>query len=236
MNMYVLQLAAKWVSLLVVSVLSIFSANTNFVNENLSVSNQGFNKSLNVVNTIIPYETQVTYNSKIPSNIRNVKVEGQNGMTYVDETGTTQVLKQVVTEEVEQGTGATGEYNGIMTAYGPDCSTCSGVGNVACRTKEGNTFNLIRDGLYYEDSTHGRVRVLAAAHSEFPCGSIVYVQDSKLGDFMGIVLDTGWGMRNSLEKGIIHFDVAYATEKDPELLKATDMSGKVKYSVQRWGW
>ena len=49
-------------------------------------------------------------------------------------------------------------------------------------------------------------------------------------------MDTGYTMREQLKDGIYHFDVAYQTEKDESIKKATDMSGDVIYSVQRWGW
>ena len=77
---------------------------------------------------------------------------------------------------------------------------------------------------------------LAAALSKFPCGTIVKIENSRIGDFMGIVLDTGYDMRKHYSQGIYHFDVAYSTEKDEKVSKTTDMSGKVVYNVQRWGW
>ena len=88
----------------------------------------------------------------------------------------------------------------------------------------------------YNDDEFGEVRVLAAALSEFPCGTIVEVKSSNLGDFMGIVMDTGYTMREQLKNGIYHFDVAYQTEKDENIRYATNMSGNVEFNVQRWGW
>ena len=148
----------------------------------------------------------------------------------------TVVLEEKMDEHIEVGTGKYGIYKGVMTGYGPDCSTCSGRGYVSCKTKDKKSFNLINDGVYYEDEEFGKVRVLAAALSEFPCGTIINVESKTLGNFTGIVLDTGYDMRKHLEKGIYHFDVAYTTEKDQLVSKTTDMSGNVIYSVQRWGW
>lgn len=77
---------------------------------------------------------------------------------------------------------------------------------------------------------------MAAATAEFPCGTIVEVDSSNLGKFVGIVMDTGYDMRRHLEEGIYHFDVAFETEKDEDVAKATNMTGTVKFNIQRWGW
>lgn len=233
MNAYLLQLASNFISLLVVSFLSLFGGEQIFNRENMNVSTNYEDKTLSVVNTIINYDTEIVYNRKVPYNISKVLVEGKNGISYENDLGEAKILAEPVTEVIEKGTGSYGEFTGIMTGYGPDCKTCNGIGYVACRTKEGKNFNLINDGVYYEDSEFGKVRVLAAAHSVFPCGTIVYVDNNRLEPFYGIVLDTGWGMNNSLSQDIIHFDMAFATEKDPEVYNAT--SKNVKYSVQRWG-
>ena len=127
-------------------------------------------------------------------------------------------------------------YKGIMTGYGPDCTTCNGLGYVACNTKDKKPYNIITDGIYYNDEEYGEVRVLAAALAEFPCGTIVEVDSSNLGKFMGIVMDTGYDMRRFYSMGIYHFDVAYDTEEDYMVPYTTNMTGEVVYSVQRWGW
>jgi len=61
-------------------------------------------------------------------------------------------LEPVIHEEIQVGTGAYGVFNGIMTGYGPDCDTCDGKGYVACQTIDKKSFNLIDDGIYYEDA------------------------------------------------------------------------------------
>jgi hypothetical protein len=47
-------------------------------------------------------------------------------------------------------------------------------------------------------------------------------------------MDTGYSMRNGLENGIIWFDLAFSSENDPNVPRAT--SYNTKYIVQRWGW
>ena len=233
MNFYLLNLFGKWVSLGILSIMSLFGFTLE--EETTEISNSNINKNVNINSTVIEHETIETFDSSIPSNITKVITEGKDGVIYYNDDGTI-VLEEVVDEEVIIGTGKNGEYTGVMTGYGPDCSTCSGRGYVSCKTEDKKNFNLINDGVYYNDDEYGEVRVLAAALSEFPCGTIVEVKSSNLGDFTGIVMDTGYTMREQLKNGVYHFDVAYKTEKNEEIKKATNMSGEVIYSVQRWGW
>lgn len=234
MNFYLLQLVGKWISMLALLVLSLF--NYNVENEEYVFTNDSVNKQLNVVANVVKYDTIKKYNSKLPSNITNVISEGKNGMVYTLADGKEIEILKVQNEVLEVGTGLYGNYKGIMTGYGPDCYTCSGRGYVACNTKDKKSFNLKDDGIYYQDDEYGKVRVMAAALSMFPCGTIVEVESKRLGNFTGIVLDTGYDMRKHLEEGIYHFDIAYETEKDEMVAKTTDMSGNVLYKVQRWGW
>ena len=233
MNFYLLNLFGKWVSLGILSIMSLFGFTLE--EATTEISNSNINKNVNINSTVIEHETIETFDSSIPSNITKVITEGKDGVIYYNDDGAI-VLEEVVDEEVIIGTGKNGEYTGVMTGYGPDCSTCSGRGYVSCKTEDKKNFNLINDGVYYNDDEYGEVRVLAAALSEFPCGTIVEVKSSNLGDFTGIVMDTGYTMREQLKNGVYHFDVAYETEKNEEIKKATNMSGEVIYSVQRWGW
>lgn len=233
MNFYLLNLFGKWVSLGILSIMSLLGFKID--EQNIEVKNSNIDKNINVIITVVEYDTIKTYDSSIPNNITKVITEGKDGIIYYNNNEEV-ILEEVINEEILIGTGKNGEYTGVMTGYGPDCSTCSGRGYVACRTEDKESFNLIDDGVYYNDDEYGEVRVLAAALSEFPCGTIIEVKNSNLGDFTGIVMDTGYTMREQLKNGIYHFDVAYETEKNEEIRKVTNMSGDVIYSVQRWGW
>jgi len=233
MNFYLLHVVGKWFSLFIVSAMSFLGFAVD--EPKMEVATNNTNNPVNMVTEVIPFETVKTYDSSIPSNIQKVLVEGKNGLAFTDGEGNKVTLEPVIHEEIQVGTGAYGVFNGIMTGYGPDCDTCDGKGYVACQTIDKKSFNLIDDGIYYEDAEFGKVRVLAAALSAFPCGTIVEVDSTNLGKFTGIVLDTGYGMRKSLENGIYHFDVAYTTELDEMVPKTTNKKG-VTYSVQRWGW
>lgn len=232
MNFYLIELLGKWVCFLAISLSSMVGISPSKEYE-IEDSND---KNISVLTEVIPYQTNITYNSSIPSNVTRTITTGSNGLKFKNNDGTEVILQEVINEEVEVGTGATGVYNGIMTGYGPDCHTCNGLGYVACRTEDKKNFNLLTDGVFYNDDEYGQVRVLAADLSAFPCGTIIKVESKTLGTFMGIVLDTGYDMRKHYALGIYHFDVAYTTEKDQMVAKTTDMSGNVIYNVQRWGW
>lgn len=233
MNFYLLQLLGKWISFLTVSLISLVGVNTTLKEFEVQDNND---KNISVLTEIIPYQTITTYDSSIPLDKTQIKNQGVDGIIFKNIDGTDVILQKAIDEEIVVGTGKYGIYQGVITGYGPDCTTCSGQGYVACKTKDKENFNLLTDGIYYNDDEYGSVRVLAAALTEFPCGTIVKVESKTLGTFMGIVLDTGYDMRRHLELGIYHFDVAYTTENDEMVAKTTDMSGNVIYDIQRWGW
>jgi len=234
MNFYLLQLVGKWISFISLSLLSLF--NYNFETENMTLINDNYTKNVNAFVEVTEYETIKKYDNSVPKGTTKVVVEGKDGYVFKNNDGNTILTQKPITEEIIIGTGPLGSYTGIITGYGPDCSTCSGKGYVACRTEDKKNFNLITDGIYYNDDEYGKVRVMAAALSKFPCGTIVEVKSSNLGDFIGIVLDTGYDMRKHYDEGIYHFDIAYKTEKDEMVSKTTNKSGNVVFNVQRWGW
>ena len=181
----------------------------------------------------INYETVYVYNKKLPSNISKKISEGSNGVV-VENDETIDVIKEMNPEIIEQGSGEQGIYHGYLTGYGADCEGCTGV--FYCKTREGKWLNIYRDGVYYDDIEFGRVRVLAAATVQFPCGTIMTVEDKVHEKFTGIVLDTGSAMRSAYRRGKVHIDVAHPLETSAGIGAYTDFSGTVKFEVQRWGW
>lgn len=235
MNTYLLGLAGKWISILCMTISSILYSGLTFSEEKFEVDN--INQTKNSVASIVEvaYEIKKEYNEKLPSNIQITKQEGKKGLAYADiENQQLEILEEPTTEIIEVGTGAPGEFVGKMTGYGADCAGCSSTGTLSCRTKSGQSFSLTKNGETYDDEEYGKVRILAAALDKFPCGTIIKVTSSSLGIFNAIVMDTGSAMRKAFEKGIILMDLAFVTEQNPEIFKAT--SSNIKYSVQRWGW
>ena len=119
-----------------------------------------------------------------------------------------------------------------MTGYGADCQGCTG--NLSCKTKKGTNWNLNSNGINYNDDQFGNVRIIAAALEKFPCGTIIEVKNANLGTFNTIVLDTGGSMINAYKNGVIHIDLAFISETNSEIYKATNSN--VEYNVKRWGW
>lgn len=237
MNLSLLNLIGKWISIAFVSSISIFNIG-NYSETKIDINNSSINKDLKVINIITEYDTITKYNSKIPNNVSKVITEGVNGIKYVTENDEeVKVIQQKVDKVIEKGTAATGIYTGRLSGYGPDCVGCTGTGNLACKTEAKTVHSLVKDGIYYTDDEYGKVRILAASLKAFPCGTIIEVKKSGKEPFMAVVLDTGATMVNSWAKGIIWLDLAYATQTDKTVFGADDLTGtNITFSVQRWGW
>lgn len=235
MNVYLLQMIGKFLSLIVITFVSFFNPSV-MGEKKINVGNTNKNKSLTIVNKVIEHDTKTTYNPSLPSNVTKVIKPGVDGIVYIGEDGTSSKLIQtMVTEEIEVGTGDYSEYIGRLSGYGPDCPGCSKVGNVACHTKNGGKHSLIYDGEYYQDDEYGKVRIVAAARSKFPCGTIVQISKSGVEPFYAVVLDTGASMINAWNNyNSVWFDLAY---KSQAAARTGGISGKnIQFSVKRWGW
>lgn len=233
MNIYLLDLLGKIVRILFVSMISLFHSFTLTTNS-LTAANTTIHKSLNANNKIIEHTTVVNYNAKIPSTVSKVITKGVDGVIYVDEQKQEKVLREMKPEVVEQGTGAQGEYTGRLSGYGPDCPGCSKVGNVACRTREGKKHSLVNDGIYYNDSEFGQVRILSAARDKFPCGTVIKIDNGVVKPYLAVVLDSGASMVKAWKKGTVWIDLAY--ESSAAVRHGNTSGSNVKFSVQRWGW
>ena len=227
MNICLLKTLSKWLEVIFISTVSLF--NFGYDSKEEIIENDVINKNSYVEVDVIDYDTLYVYDASKPNTHEEVITEGVNGASYKN--GDDDVtLSESVTEVIEKGTGKTGVYTGMLTGYGPDCVGCSG--NVACPTREKTVHNLISDGIYYKDSEYGRVRILSADHREFPCGTIVEITNRDLHKELGIVLDTGSGMRKAYDEGWILSDLAFENEED--LWHVTNKN--TTFKVQRWGW
>lgn len=206
------------------------------LNSGITIENPVPNMTATIMNEVKAYETEYVYNPNIPNTADPfVLVQGINGLDYTYDGLTYVHLSDKVNEVIQVGTGASGNFSGKLTGYGPDCPGCSLVGNVSCLTREGVNHSLISDGLYYTDINYGNLRILAADNSVFPCGTVVKVNNGILNEFYGIVLDTGIAMRNAWRnEQIVWMDLAFSTQK--EALTGGATSSNTSFSVQRWGW
>ena len=216
--------------IIVVLIISITILNTG-----TTLYNRIGSMTATMINEVEPYGTDYVYIENMPSTAQPVVLEeGINGLDYTYDGLNYVHLSDMKNQVLQVGTGRPGEFTGTLTGYGPDCPGCSPVGNVSCPTKEGKRHSLITDGLYYTDDVYGSVRILAADHGGFPCGTIVKIDNGILDPFIGIVLDTGITMRRAWKDGTVWMDVAYDTEA--ETISAGVTSRNTKFSVQRWGW
>ena len=115
---------------------------------------------------------------------QEVKQKEEVQATTPNVTATKEVEQPVIKEEkVEVATNSFKTYSGSMSYYKATCSGCSGI------TAAG--FNVSDGRLYYNDSTYGNVRIIAAG-SEIKTWSIVRIKNSSFGqDILAIVLDRG---------------------------------------------
>lgn len=223
------------VSLVLAIIIMVTMITVTILNSGITIHNPAPNMTATIINEVKAYETEYVYSANMPSTADPLTlVEGVNGLDYTYDGLTYTHLSDRVNQVVQVGTGAQGLYNGKLTGYGPDCPGCSAVGNVSCKTREGTNHSLINDGLYYTDTVYGNLRILAADHSVFPCGTIVKVNNGVLNEFYGIVLDTGYAMRNAWDQGSVWMDLAFSSQSDALTGGAT--SSNTSFSVQRWGW
>lgn len=111
-------------------------------------------------------------------------------------------------------------FTGNLTGYGPNCVGCSG--------KTSTGYDLTQN-IYYEDTEFGSVRIVAA-DKYFPFYSIIRISGVPgMDSFLAIVLDRGGNV--GFDKGTL-FDLAFSTEKDPNILGLTR---NVKFEVLRSG-
>lgn len=134
--------------------------------------------------------------------------------------------KEYITEEVsspvpEEISDVLETQIGSLSGYGPDCVGCSGFLASGLDVRSGN--------IYYSDSTYGSIRILAGDKS-YPYGTIVRVKNSRLSEFIGIVLDrggaVGFGKRHL-------FDLLYKTSADA--LK-NEVSYNTTFEILRYGY
>lgn len=234
MDISLLKLLCDWLSVLIVTLVSFFNIGAYREESKADIDNLNYTKTATVLNEVVNYKTEYVYNDKKPSDSEPVVLkQGEYGLLYRYDDGETKVLKNSVNRVVEVGTAKITKYVGRLTAYTPYCEGCSSSGYVACSVN-GRKFSLISDGQYYIDSEYGKVRIVAAALTAFPCGTIVTIDNGKFPVFNAIVLDTGGSMRQAIKNGVVWMDLAYSNQYDAGIRQAG--SKNVSYTIRRWGW
>lgn len=112
-------------------------------------------------------------------------------------------------------------FMGELTGYAGDCALCTGY--LACPPRT----NVIKDGIYYNDKTYGKIRIVASSRN-YPCGTILKFDVGKLSDepIIAIVLDRGVG-------GNV---IDLLTESEEYAIKHVGRVRKLEFEVLREGW
>lgn len=228
MNIYLLEHFLRWVGMLFVSFISIFNVGTydEFV---LNVDNKNMDFGTNVINQQpIVLQTQ-------KEEVKKEEVQMPVVNTVKEEVVEQNKEETPKVEEQSEEIPATLEVmTGKLTGYGPDCAGCSGTGNLACKTQNGSKHNLYTNGIYYNDSTFGQVRIVAAANQKFPCGTIIELVKAGQQSITAVVLDRGGDMNKAYANGTIWIDLAYSSIAEA---KQGGIAGvNYQINVKRWGW
>lgn len=160
---------------------------------------------------------------------KNVVIEDSDNTVLDDDNLNSEVFEKVIYNDVED-TNIIDEQNisdvletqiGKMSGYGPDCYGCSGY------LASGK---YVGDGtIYYDDATYGKVRIVAG-DSKYEFGTIIRVQNSRIGSFLAIVLDRGGAI--GFGKQFL-FDLLYSSE---QAALVDEVSYNVTFEVLRYGY
>ena len=131
-----------------------------------------------VEQTTIGNKTQINNTTTTSSTTTTKKVKTTKKVVKTTKKTTKKITQKVT---VNNTTKKTSGYR--LTHYGWDC----------CKSGRTSTGYDIRKTVYYNDTTYGKVRIVAMC-SKMPLYSIIKIKDYKLGgDTLAIVLDRGVG-------------------------------------------
>ena len=166
-----------------------------------------------------------THKTNSITNMNGVKsIEATRIITKYDNRNQTLQVREVSTmeEAAFYGPDMPISFTGQMTAYNPICAGCTG--KVYCPPRQD-----VRNGnIYFEDSTYGSVRILAADYA-IPCGTIVKISNISFSSepIIGIVLDRGGVIKGNIMDFLV-------TETDD--MNIVGRQKNVHYEILRWGW
>ena len=123
--------------------------------------------------------------------------KSENNIVKIDlacNENTVKVVEKDIIQASQKELYNSGVYNplytfiGELTGYSGDCPLCTGY--LACPPRT----NVLKDGIYYDDKTYGKVRIVASSKN-YPCGTILKFNLKKISDepIIAIVLDRGVG-------------------------------------------
>ena len=111
-------------------------------------------------------------------------------------------------------------FTGDLTGYVGDCPLCTGY--LACPPRT----NVLKEGIYHEDKTYGKVRIVASSKN-YPCGTIIRFNTKRVSDepVIAIILDRGVGGN----------DIDLLTDSEDDAIKNIGRV-ELEFEVLRSGW
>lgn len=166
-------------------------------------------------------ETVTTYNVNNLKSIQAMRLANTYN-TVALHSYSSSVLYETFEEAVLKAqSGSSASFIGKLTGYGPDCKGCGGFS--ACEPKQ----NFKNGNIYYDDSTFGKVRIVAADRS-LPCGSIIRLNNIDIYDspIVAVVMDRGNSVKGR------QLDLLFETEKDMQGMHTQD---GIQFDILRMG-
>ena len=113
------------------------------------------------------------------------------------------------------------KFEGSITGYGPDCKGCGG--KTGCPPRQ----NVKNGNIYFNDQEYGKINIVAT-DSRIPCGSIIKITNSSLGDeVVTIALDRGGAIKGNIMDFLVESE-----QKSSQVIGRQ----KVTFEIVRWGW
>lgn len=165
------------------------------------------------------------HKTNIITNMNGVKsIEANHIITKYDNRNQALQVREVsnMQEAALYGPDMPISFTGQMTAYNPICVGCTG--KVYCPPRQ----DVTKGNIYFEDSTYGSIRILAADYA-IPCGTIVKITNVSFSSepIIGIVLDRGGAIKGNIMDFLV-------TETDD--MNIVGRQRNVHYEILRWGW
>jgi len=149
----------------------------------------------------------------IAKELNNNELSNNSLNKFTEEFSNNLVNGGIITDVLES-------FTGKMSAYGPDCSGCSG--------KVGGGQVVTNGNIYYNDAKYGIVRIIAA-DKKYPYGSIMRIKSGRA-EFLAIVMDRGG-------------DIGFGRRFDVDLLCESEASANsygttynVTFEILRYGY
>jgi 3D (Asp-Asp-Asp) domain-containing protein len=171
------------------------------------------------------FASSTEHKTNTVTNMNGVKsIEAIHIITKYDNRNKTLLVKEVsnMEEAALYGASMPISFTGQLTAYNPVCTGCTG--KVYCPPRQ----DVTNGNIYFEDSSYGSVRILAADYA-IPCGTIVEITNVSFSSepIIGIVLDRGGAITGNIMDFLV-------TENDD--MNIIGRQKNVHYQVLRWGW